>query len=146
MEMSADNLKMKVENVDLWYSGHQVLHDISLSFPERNVTALIGPSGCGKSTLIRCLNRMNDLIPGCRTTGRVELNGRDIMSDDTDIIGLRRAVGMVFQRPNPFPFSIYENVAYGPRMAGIDLITFSRKLLFLLLLSALSPLLFAVTL
>ena len=108
-----------VRNLNLWYGEKQALENISLLVPGQNVTALIGPSGCGKSTLLRCFNRMNDEIRGCRTNGQVLLDGADICSPGTDLISLRRRVGMVFQKANPFPFSIYENVAYGCRCAGI---------------------------
>ena len=106
-------------NVDLFYGQTQALHDISLDFPRHEVTALIGPSGCGKSTFLRCLNRMNDLIDSVRTTGAIEFDGEDINDKTVDVIELRRKVGMVFQKPTPFPKSIYENVAYGLRIAGI---------------------------
>ena len=106
-------IKARAEHVDFFYGSTQALHDISLDFPEHAVTALIGPSGCGKSTFLRCLNRMNDLIPQTRTTGSITLDGEDINGPDMDVVDLRRRVGMVFQRPNPFPKSIFENVAYG---------------------------------
>jgi len=108
-----------INNLKFYYPGDaQALHGIDLMIPEKQVTALIGPSGCGKSTLLRCLNRMNDLIDGCRIEGRITLAGEDIYSRNTDIIELRRQVGMVFQKSNPFPKSIYENVIYGLRIAG----------------------------
>lgn len=108
-----------INNLKFYYPGDaRALHGIDLSIPEKQVTALIGPSGCGKSTLLRCLNRMNDLIDGCRIEGRITLDGEDIYSRNTDIIELRRQVGMVFQKSNPFPKSIYENVIYGLRIAG----------------------------
>jgi len=108
-----------INNLKFFYPGDaQALHGIDLSIPEKRVTALIGPSGCGKSTLLRCLNRMNDLVDGCRIEGRITLEGEDIYSRNTDIIELRRQVGMVFQKSNPFPKSIYENVIYGLRVAG----------------------------
>lgn len=110
---------MEVEALNLWYGETQALDDISLNIAEKRVTAFIGPSGCGKSTLLRCFNRMNDLVDGCKVTGRVRLNGRDILAPDTDVPDLRRKVGMVFQKPNPFPKSIYENVAYGLRIQGV---------------------------
>ena len=109
-------LGMSVENLNLWYGDHQALHDITLGAPEGKVTALIGPSGCGKSTLLRCLNRMNDRVPGCRVEGRILLGEEDVT--DCDVYSLRRRVGMVFQRPNPFPLSIYDNVTYGMRRQG----------------------------
>ncbi len=108
---------MSVRNLDLYYGEHQALKDVSLSMPAGQVTALIGPSGCGKSTLLRCLNRMNDRVEGCRVTGEVRLGNEDVYAD-MDVYELRRRVGMVFQRPNPFPLSIYDNVAYGPRHHG----------------------------
>ncbi len=110
---------MEVEALNLWYGETQALDDISLNIAEKRVTAFIGPSGCGKSTLLRCFNRMNDLVDGCKVTGRVRLNGRDILAPDTDVPDLRRKVGMVFQKPNPFPKSIYENLAYGLRIQGV---------------------------
>ena len=110
--------KLAIENVNFWYGAKQALFDISLDVPARSVAALIGPSGCGKSTLLRLLNRMNDLIDGTRLTGSVRLDGEDIYARGTDVVDLRRRVGMVFQKSNPFPKSIYENVAFGPRVAG----------------------------
>jgi phosphate transport system ATP-binding protein len=107
-----------VDNLCLYYSGQQALNNISLSIPRQQVTAFIGPSGCGKSTLLRCFNRMNDLIDNVTVTGSIALEGQDINAKDVDVAQLRRRVGMVFQRPNPFPKSIYENVAYGMRLAG----------------------------
>lgn len=111
--------KVRAENVNFYYGNTQALHDVSLDFPEHAVTALIGPSGCGKSTFLRCLNRMNDLIPQTRTEGAITLDGEDINASGMDVVDLRRRVGMVFQRPNPFPKSIFENVAYGLRVNGI---------------------------
>jgi phosphate transport system ATP-binding protein len=113
------NDSIRAQNVDFFYGKSQALHDVSLGFPSCRVTALIGPSGCGKSTFLRCLNRMNDLIPGARVQGRIEMDGQDINAHDTDVVSLRRRVGMVFQKPNPFPKSIFENVAYGLRVNGI---------------------------
>lgn len=110
---------VRARQVDLFYGRSQALFGVSMDFPRHEVTALIGPSGCGKSTLLRCLNRMNDLIDDVRTTGRIELDGRDILDKSVDVIELRRSVGMVFQKPTPFPKSIYENVAYGLRVAGV---------------------------
>ena len=110
--------KFETKNVDFYYGDNKVLHDISLDFLENNVTALIGPSGCGKSTFLRCLNRMNDLISSARVKGDMRLDGDDIYSQSMDIVSLRRRVGMVFQKPNPFPKSIFENVAYGLRVNG----------------------------
>ncbi|MEZ4598384.1 MAG: phosphate ABC transporter ATP-binding protein PstB [Syntrophotaleaceae bacterium] len=109
---------VNVSNLDFYYGPSKALHSISLSFPRNQVTALIGPSGCGKSTFLRCLNRMNDLVDGARTEGSILLEGQEINSPDTDIIALRRKVGMVFQKSNPFPKSIYENVIYGLRIGG----------------------------
>lgn len=111
--------KMSTSKVDLWYSDKQALFDVSLNVPERQVTALIGPSGCGKSTFLRCLNRMNDSIEGCRTEGDIRLDGEDIYDRSVDPVQLRARVGMVFQKPNPFPKSIYDNVAYGPKIHGL---------------------------
>lgn len=111
--------KITIENLGLFYGNFQALENISLFIEEKKITALIGPSGCGKTTLLRCLNRMNDLIEGVRITGRVLIDGRDIYSRDINLIQLRKEVGMVFQRPNPFPLSVYENVAYGPRVHGL---------------------------
>ncbi|ARU60448.1 phosphate ABC transporter ATP-binding protein [Tumebacillus avium] len=111
--------KIRVQGVDLFYGDNQALYDINLSVPEGSITAFIGPSGCGKSTLLRTLNRMNDLIPGVKITGEVLVDGDNIYGGDTDVVNLRKNVGMVFQRPNPFPMSIYDNIAYGPRIHGI---------------------------
>ena len=112
-------VKMATRNLRLWYDARQVLFDVSLALAEREVTALIGPSGCGKSAFLRCLNRMNDTIEGCRVEGQVTLDGRDVYAREVDVAQLRARVGMVFQRPNPFPISIYENVAYGARIHGL---------------------------
>ena len=103
---------------NLWYGDYHALHDINIEIPEKKVTALIGPSGCGKSTLLKSLNRMNDLVEGCRITGDIRLDGEDIYGN-MDVNQLRKKVGMVFQKPNPFPMSIYDNIAYGPRTHGI---------------------------
>jgi phosphate transport system ATP-binding protein len=112
---------INVNDVDFCYGAHQVLFDVNLEIPPRAVTALIGPSGCGKTTLLRCFNRMNDLIDGARiSAGRVRLEGRDIYAPEVDVVDLRRRVGMVFQKSNPFPKSIYENVAYGLRVLGVN--------------------------
>lgn len=112
---------IEVDKLNLFYSkDKQALIDIELSIPEKRVTAFIGPSGCGKSSLLRCFNRMNDLVDDCVITGKVELEGQDIYAKDVDVADLRRRVGMVFQKPNPFPKSIYENVAYGLRVQGIN--------------------------
>jgi len=111
--------KIQVESLNLFYGEHQALFDVQLGIEPHSITALIGPSGCGKSTFLRTLNRMNDLIDSVRITGRVLVDGEDIYSPDTDVVSLRKRVGMVFQRPNPFPMSIYDNIAYGPRIHGI---------------------------
>ena len=110
---------MTVQGLNLWYGDHQALHDISLNIPEKSITALIGPSGCGKSTFLKTLNRMNDLIPGVKISGDVRYRDQDIFAPGTDVNELRREIGMVFQKPNPFPMSIYDNIAYGPRTHGI---------------------------
>ncbi|KAF1077960.1 phosphate ABC transporter ATP-binding protein PstB [Methanogenium sp. MK-MG] len=110
---------IETQNVNLWYGDAQALKDVSVSFPEQSITALIGPSGCGKSTLLRCFNRMNDLIPSCRIEGGISYHGTDMYAPSVDPVRLRKKVGMVFQRPNPFPKSIYDNITYGPRMHGI---------------------------
>jgi len=110
---------MTVQGLNLWYGDHQALHDISMNIPEKSITALIGPSGCGKSTFLKTLNRMNDLIPGVKLTGDVRYRDQDIFAPGTDVNELRREIGMVFQKPNPFPMSIYDNIAYGPRTHGI---------------------------
>lgn len=110
---------IKTENMNLWYGGaHHALKDINIGLPEKQITALIGPSGCGKSTFLKSLNRMNDLVEGCRIEGKITLDGVDIYKD-TDVNILRKRVGMVFQKPNPFPMSIYDNIAYGSRVHGI---------------------------
>ena len=111
--------KVKAEQVSVFYGAKQALFDVSLDIPERSVTALIGPSGCGKSTFLRCINRMNDTIEGCRVSGSITLDDRDIYDPSLDVVELRARVGMVFQKPNPFPKSIFENVAYGPRIHGL---------------------------
>lgn len=110
---------MTVQGLNLWYGDHQALHDISMNIPEKSITALIGPSGCGKSTFLKTLNRMNDLIPGVKITGDVRYRDQDIFAPGTDVNELRREIGMVFQKPNPFPMSIYDNIAYGPRTHGV---------------------------
>ncbi len=112
--------KVVVENLNFYYGSKQALFDVSIRIPERMITALIGPSGCGKSTFLRCLNRMNDTIPGTRVEGKILLDGEDIYRPGMDVVELRRRVGMVFQRPNPFPQSIYDNVAFGPRVLGLN--------------------------
>ena len=110
---------LQVKDLDLWYGAHQALHSVSMDIPEKSITALIGPSGCGKSTFLKTLNRMNDLVPGVKITGQVRYRGEDIYAPGTDVCRLRREIGMVFQKPNPFPMSIYDNIAYGPRTHGI---------------------------
>jgi len=110
--------KMKTEGVSVFYGEAQALREVSLDIGRNEITALIGPSGCGKSTYLRCLNRMNDIIDGCRVAGRIELDGEDIYAPRVDVVHLRARVGMVFQKPNPFPKSIYDNVAFGPRIHG----------------------------
>ena len=110
---------ISVKNLNLWYGAHQALHDVNLDIPEKSITALIGPSGCGKSTFLKTLDRMNDLIPGVKISGEVRYDGQDIYAPGVDVNELRRAIGMVFQKPNPFPMSIYDNVAYGPRTHGV---------------------------
>jgi phosphate transport system ATP-binding protein len=110
--------KITVSHLSFYYGSKRALNDVSLAIPEQQITALIGPSGCGKSTFLRCLNRMNDTIPGTRSEGTVLLDGEDIYSPATDVVDLRRRVGMVFQRPNPFPQSVFDNVAFGPRVLG----------------------------
>ncbi|AFM20686.1 phosphate ABC transporter ATP-binding protein, PhoT family [Acetomicrobium mobile DSM 13181] len=116
---STDNPKISVENLRLYYGNVMALKNISMDIQGQNVTALIGPSGCGKSSFLRCLNRMNDFLPNAKAEGTVLLDGIDIYSPEMDLIELRKRVGMVFQRPNPFPMSIYDNVAFGPRLHGI---------------------------
>lgn len=110
---------LSVENLCLWYGSHQALKDINIEIPEKSITALIGPSGCGKSTFLKTLDRMNDLIPDVKITGSVRYKGEDIFAPSVDVSELRRQVGMVFQKPNPFPMSIYDNIAYGPRTHGV---------------------------
>ncbi len=111
--------KVEVEHLNFYYGRFQALKDVNLTIRERQITALIGPSGCGKSTFLRALNRMNEIIEGARTEGQVRLDGEDIYDRDVDVVALRRRVGMVFQRPNPFPMSVFENVAYAPRIHGL---------------------------
>ena len=111
--------KISATKVNVWYNKKQALANVNLNIPQQQVTALIGPSGCGKSTFLRCLNRMNDLIEGCQVEGKVSLDSIDIYDPSVDVVHLRERVGMVFQKPNPFPKSIYDNVAYGPRIHGI---------------------------
>ncbi|MGI9401073.1 MAG: phosphate ABC transporter ATP-binding protein PstB [Rhizobiaceae bacterium] len=118
-EKKIENTKMKGEKVSVHYGDKQALFDVDLDIYENQVTALIGPSGCGKSTFLRCLNRMNDTIDICKVAGDITLDNRDIYDPDIDVVDLRARVGMVFQKPNPFPKSIFENVAYGPRIHGL---------------------------
>ena len=108
-----------VKDMCLWYGDHQALKNVNIEIPEKSITALIGPSGCGKSTFLKTLNRMNDLIPGVKITGDIRYEGTDIFSKEVDVNNLRKEIGMVFQKPNPFPMSIYDNIAYGPRTHGI---------------------------
>ncbi|MEO5337132.1 MAG: phosphate ABC transporter ATP-binding protein PstB [Magnetospirillum sp. WYHS-4] len=110
---------MKAADVSTYYGDKQALFGINLEIPEHVVTSLIGPSGCGKSTFLRCLNRMNDLIPGCRVTGKIEMDETDVNAKAVDVVHLRARIGMVFQKPNPFPKSVYDNIAYGPRIHGL---------------------------
>lgn len=120
-----DPIKLEVNNLNLYYDQKRALNNVSLKIPEKKVTAFIGPSGCGKSTLLRCFNRMNDLVDSCRVEGQILLDGHNIYDKSVDVAELRRQVGMVFQKPNPFPKSIYENVAYGLRLQGVK----SKRLL-----------------
>ena len=108
-----------VKDLQLWYGQTKALKGVSMDIPEKSITALIGPSGCGKSTFLKTLDRMNDLIPGVRIEGEVKYNGQDIFAPSVDVNELRREIGMVFQKPNPFPMSIYDNIAYGPRTHGV---------------------------
>lgn len=113
-----DKIKIQINKLNLWYGNFQALKDVNASIREKKITAMIGPSGCGKSTLLRVLNRMNDLVEGVRVTGEVVIDGENIIHADTDLVKLRKNVGMVFQRPNPFPLSIYENIVFGPKVHG----------------------------
>lgn len=117
--LSTEQTALEIKNLDLYYGDKQALSSVSMSIPKGQVTAFIGPSGCGKSTLLRCINRMNDLVDSCRIEGEILLHGQNIYDKNVDVAALRRNVGMVFQRPNPFPKSIYENVVYGLRLQGI---------------------------
>ena len=110
---------ISVKDMCLWYGDHQALKNVNIEIPEKSITAFIGPSGCGKSTFLKTLNRMNDLIPGVKITGDIRYKGTDIFSKEVDVNNLRKEIGMVFQKPNPFPMSIYDNIAYGPRTHGI---------------------------
>jgi phosphate transport system ATP-binding protein len=116
---SAYLTKISARDVDVFYGSKQALFDVNLDVQDHQVTSLIGPSGCGKSTFLRCINRMNDVVPSCRVTGKIALDGEDIYREAIDVVHLRARVGMVFQKPNPFPKSVYENVAYGPRIHGL---------------------------
>ncbi len=116
---AAEQVKIEVRDLGLFYGESQALKGIDLTIPDKRVTAFIGPSGCGKSTLLRCFNRMNDLVDNCRVTGQILMDGKNIYDKDVEVAELRRSVGMVFQKPNPFPKSIYENVAYGLRLQGV---------------------------
>ena len=109
---------ISVKDMCLWYGDHQALKNVNIEIPEKSITAFIGPSGCGKSTFLKTLNRMNDLIPGVKITGDIRYKGTDIFSKEVDVNNLRKEIGMVFQKPNPFPMSIYDNIAYGPRTHG----------------------------
>lgn len=119
LKLSDEESCINIRDLKLWYGEDQALKGIDLMIPSRRVTAFIGPSGCGKSTLLRCMNRMNDLIDTCRIEGKIEIDGEDIYAPKVDVPELRRRVGMVFQKPNPFPKSIYDNIAYGPRLHGV---------------------------
>ena len=118
-ESGSGIIKMAAQDVDLFYGTKQALKKVNAQFSERSITALIGPSGCGKSTFLRCLNRMNDLIEGCKVSGEVTLDGENLYGRGVDVVQLRQRVGMVFQKPNPFPMTIWDNIAYGPRLRGI---------------------------
>ncbi len=120
LRLADEDIALTVDKLSLYYGEAQALKDVDLNVARNRVTAFIGPSGCGKSTLLRCFNRMNDLVDGVRTEGELRLDGKNIFDPDVDVASLRRRVGMVFQKPNPFPKSIYENVAYGLRLAGIN--------------------------
>ncbi len=119
MNAAGNKNKIQIRNLNLFYGEKQALYDVNLDIPEHTVTALIGPSGCGKSTFLRCINRMNDTIEGCKIIGDVTFDGRNIYNPDVDVVELRAKIGMVFQKPNPFPKSIFDNVAYGPRIHGL---------------------------
>ena len=119
-EVTVENPRMTCRDVNVWYGDKHAIKNVSLDIGRNEVIAMIGPSGCGKSTFIRCLNRMNDTIEGCRITGEITLDGVDIYDKNIDVVPLRAQVGMVFQKPNPFPKSIYENIAYGPRIHGLS--------------------------
>ena len=116
---TVNNIKVQVKDLDLYYGDFQALKSIDMEVEEKKVTALIGPSGCGKSTYLKCINRMNDLIPGCRITGDILIDGTDIYKENIDVAYLRKEAGMVFQKPNPFELSVFDNIAYGPRTHGL---------------------------
>jgi phosphate transport system ATP-binding protein len=118
-DSSGNNIKINVQNVDFYYGTVQALFDLDLKIPERKVTALIGPSGCGKSTFLRTLNRMNDIIEGTRLEGKILVDGVNIYNSNTDVVTLRKKIGMIFQKSNPFPKSIFDNIAFGPRIHGV---------------------------
>ena len=111
--------RLTAENVDVYYGDTHALHDVSIDIYRKQITALIGPSGCGKSTFLRCLNRMNDVVDGCKVTGVITLDGKNINASDVNVVELRSRIGMVFQKPNPFPKSVFENIAYGPKIHGL---------------------------
>lgn len=117
--MSKDKTKIKVENLDFYYDKTRALKDVSIDIPPNKVTAFIGPSGCGKSTFLRTLNRMNDLVDGTRVEGKILIDGENIYHEDVDVVNLRKKVGMIFQKSNPFPKTVYENIAFGPRVNGL---------------------------
>jgi phosphate transport system ATP-binding protein len=126
-DVTPEKIKLRTVQVNLYYGKFQALRDITMSIPEQAITAIIGPSGCGKSTFLRIFNRMNDLIPNARVVGKVDIDNQSIYSSSVDIVELRKRVGMVFQKPNPFPMSIYENIAFGPKQHGrIDKIELDR--------------------
>ena len=118
--LTSNNIKLITENLNLYYGSFQALRDITLRIPERAITSIIGPSGCGKSSLLRIFNRLNDLIKDARIEGKIQLDGIDIYEKDIDVVELRKRVGMVFQKPNPFPMSVFENIAFGPKRHGIN--------------------------
>jgi phosphate transport system ATP-binding protein len=115
----SEEITMEIENLNLWYGDKQALIDVSMPVRKNKITALIGPSGCGMSTLIRCMNRMNDIVDGCRVEGKMIYHGQNIYDKNTDVMALRKRIGMIFQKPNPFPMSIRDNITYGPRIHGI---------------------------
>ena len=117
--MAGNKIEIESRDLNLWYGSAQALKEITMTMPEKKVTAIIGPSGCGKSTFIRCINRMNDLIKDCRITGELLFEGRNVYDKGVDAALLRKNIGMVFQKPNPFPMSVYDNIAYGPRLHGL---------------------------